>query len=284
MKFADLHLHTTHSDGTRSPREVIDLARRLGLSIVAISDHDNLGGYFEIKSHADSEGVTLIPAVELSAIFEGVDIHILAYSFDPLDERITERLASFRNTRLNRGHLIVQRLREHGYAISSERVAELAGGGSLGRPHVARALIEAGIVSSFEEAFAKLLGPGCIGYVDKERFAVDEAVTLIRACGGVTSIAHPSVYPDHRRLIPQILDMGVDAIETMHPAVPHEDRFHYEAMAAKRGLFVTAGSDDHGTAKTKETIGTIRIAETKIGEILKRLAPVSPVHTSRPSP
>src|SRR5207245_4332105 len=126
MRYADLHTHTYHSDGTRSPREVIDVARAHGLEIVAISDHDNLAAYFEIKPYAESVRVALVPAVELSCAYEGVDVHILAYAFDPLDQRVEKRLRHFREMRQMRGRRMMERLRSLGYDISTERVEQLA--------------------------------------------------------------------------------------------------------------------------------------------------------------
>ena len=271
MRYADLHLHTYHSDGTRSPKEVVDVAHAHGLDIIAISDHDNLAAYYEIKSYADQRGLTLIPAIELSCAFEGVDVHVLAYAFDALDERVDQRLRGFREGRQRRGYAIVERLRARGYDIRAERIDQLAAGGAVGRPHVARALVEAGYVSSVAEAFDKLLGTGKPGYVEKERFRVSEAITLIRSAGGVTSIAHPTLYPDHERLVPRLLDSGIDGVEVMHPDVDALNRERYTNLARFRGKMTTGGSDDHGSVKTTETLGTIRVPETMIAPILERL-------------
>jgi len=250
---------------------VIDLAHERGLDIVAISDHDNTAAYFEIKPHADAVGVTLIPAIELSCIFEGIDVHILAYAFEPGDEQIEERLRGFRASRHRLGYQIVERLRSLGYDISAERVDQLAAGGAMGRPHVARALVEAGYMSSVAEAFDKLLGTGKPGFIDKERFRIDEAVALIHGAGGLTSIAHPCHYPNSFELVPRLLDRGIDGVEVFHPDVPEEDREHYANLARFRGKMITGGSDDHGTVKTSETLGTIRVPETLIAPILERL-------------
>lgn len=271
MRFADLHTHTYHSDGTRSPREVIEAALRHGIEIVAISDHDHLAAYFEIRDWAAEVGITLVPAAELSAEHEGLDIHVLAYAVDPLDERLNERLAIFREQRLTRGYRMCEKLIAAGYPVSTSRVLELCAGGAMGRPHVARALIEAGHVTSMKEAFDKLLRPGGPGYVPKPRFAIREVVELVRAAGGVTSVAHPTLYPDHRRLIPQVLDMGVDGIEVFHPEVDPESRRFYMALAGERNLMITGGSDDHGTAKVTETLGTVKVEEKYIRPILDRL-------------
>lgn len=271
MRYADLHTHTHHSDGTRSPQEVIDVALSHGIEIVAISDHDNLAAYYEIRQYAGRHGVTLIPAIELSCAFEGVDVHLLAYAFDPVDDAIDVRLRGFRETRMRRGYAIVQKLRSLGLAISPDRVDELAGGGAVGRPHVARALVEAGYVSSVAEAFDLYLGSGKPACVEKERFSIREAVAMIRAAGGVTIVAHPTLYPDHELLVPQLLDAGVDGIEVLHPDIGDLDRERYSNLARFRGTLTTGGSDDHGSVKEHETLGTIRVPETMIRPILDRL-------------
>ena len=270
-RFADLHTHTHHSDGTRTPREVVDVAKARGIEILAISDHDNLAAYFEIKPYADAAGVTLIPAVELSCTYRGVDVHILAYAFDAHDERIEKRLHSFRETRLRRGSAMVERLRSLGFNIEEERVKQLAAGGAMGRPHVARALVEAGYVATVAEAFDRLIGSGKPAYVEKERFQIAEAVSMVRDAGGLTSVAHPSIYPNHAKVVADALDGGIDGIEIFHPDVPDADREMYRNMARFRGKMVTGGSDDHGANKEVETIGTIRVPEELIAPILERL-------------
>ena len=271
MRFADLHTHTWHSDGTRAPREVIDVARANGITIVAISDHDNLAAYFETKAYADSVGVILIPAMELSCGFAGVDVHILAYAFDALDPRIDQRLRGFREARQRRGHAIVEKLATLGIHIRKERVDELAAGGAVGRPHVARALVEAGHAPSVSDAFDLYLGTGKPAYVEKARFQIAEAVELIHSAGGVTSVAHPAIYPDHSSIVPQLLDAGVDAVEVLHPDVDEIERERYTNLARFRGKFITGGSDDHGKVKKVETLGTVKVPENWIGPILDRV-------------
>jgi predicted metal-dependent phosphoesterase TrpH len=250
---------------------VIDLAREHGITIVAISDHDNLAAYFEIKSYADSVGVTLVPAAELSCGVDGVDVHILAYAFDPFDERVATRLAGFRESRHTRGYRMVDRLRALGYDISRDRVDELAAGGAMGRPHIARALVEKGYAATVAEAFDTLIGTGKPAYVEKERFRIDEALSLIHGAGGLTSIAHPTQYPGNDALVPALLDAGVDAVEVFHPDVDADARDRFTNVARFRGKFVTGGSDDHGKVKTSETLGTVRVPETLIGPILDRV-------------
>ncbi len=250
---------------------MIDVARAAGIEIVSISDHDNLAAFFEIKPYADACGVTLIPGVELSCEHEGIDVHILAYAFDPLDERIEQRLARFRQTRQTRGRRMVERLRSLGFDVDAHRVEELAAGGSVGRPHVARALVERGYVPSVAAAFDSLIGAGKPAYVPKERFHVDEAVALFHSSGGVLSIAHPTLYPGHEEIVPVLLDAGVDGIEVLHPDVDAAARDHYSNIARFRGKMLTGGSDDHGTVKQVQTLGTVRVPEVWIAPILDRL-------------
>ena len=207
----------------------------------------------------------------MSCAYEDIDVHILAYAFDPLDQRVEQRLRHFREMRHARGRRMVERLRSLGYNISAERVEQLAAGGAVGRPHVARALVEAGRVASVNEAFDTLIGTGKPGYVEKERFRVAEAVALIRAAGGVTSIAHPTLYRNGERIVPQLLDAGVDGVEVFHPEVDEASREAYSNVARFRGKMLTGGSDDHGTVKTKETLGTIRVPEELIRPILERM-------------
>lgn len=215
--------------------------------------------------------MTLVPGVELSCAYAGVDVHILAYAFDPVDDTIEERLRHFRDARATRGRRMVDRLRSLGYDITPERVEQLAAGGSVGRPHVARALVERGFVTTVAEAFDRLIGTGKPGYVEKERFAIPEAISLIRSAGGLTSIAHPTLYPGGERIVPELLDAGIDGVEVFHPDVNEAARETYSNIARFRGKMLTGGSDDHGTVKAVETLGTIRVPETLIGPILERV-------------
>lgn len=224
-----------------------------------------------MKQYADSVGITLIPGVELSCAYEGVDVHILAYAFDALDTAVEERLRHFRETRAARGRRMVERLRSLGFDVTAERVEQLAAGGAVGRPHVARALVEKGFASTVADAFDRLIGTGKPGYVEKERFSIGEAVSLIRAAGGVTSIAHPTLYPDHESIVPKLLDAGIDGVEVFHPDVSDAARETYSNIARFRGKMLTGGSDDHGTVKAVQTLGSVRVPENLIAPILERL-------------
>jgi predicted metal-dependent phosphoesterase TrpH len=267
--YADLHLHTHHSDGVRSPAEVIRLAAEKGFSAIAISDHDNLAAFAEAEPMARAAGILLIPGVELSITWEGLDVHLLGYAFDPADADLGSTLARCRDTRGRRGELMAERLRALGHAIDLERLREICGGGAVGRPHIARCLVEIGAVGSIEEAFRLYLSPGCPGWVEKERLELDDALRLVHAAGGIASIAHPSCYPDAESLVRAMIPRGVDAIEVLHPDVPAEDAKRYAAIAAEQGIITTGGSDDHGF-EDRQTIGTVRVPLETIEPILER--------------
>ena len=164
-----------------------------------------------------------------------------------------------------------ERLRSLGYDINADRVEQLAAGGAVGRPHVARALVEGKYAASVSDAFDRLIGTGKPGYVEKERFRVADAIALVHAAGGLTSIAHPTLYPNHTSLVPLLLDGGVDGVEVFHPDVDDVSRDAYINVARFREKMTTGGSDDHGSVKEVETLGTIRVPENLIEPILERL-------------
>lgn len=266
--YADLHLHTFHSDGIRSPEEVVRLAASHGLSVISISDHDNVAAFAEAEPIARAAGITLIPGVELSITFSDVDVHLLAYAFDPENRPLAEKLRLCRDTRERRGEMMVEKLRRHGIPVEIERVREICGEGSSGRPHVAHALVEIGAVASVEEAFQRYLSPGGLAWVEKERITLEEAGRLIHDAGGFTSIAHPTLYPESEAIVLAIVAEGVDGIEIHHPDVDPASRERLRAVAAEHGLLTTGGSDDHGFGD-RETIGTVGVPLDEIAPIVE---------------
>ncbi|MFN2238018.1 MAG: PHP domain-containing protein [Thermoanaerobaculia bacterium] len=267
--FADLHLHTTHSDGIRSTEELVRLAASLGLSTIAISDHDNIAAFAEAEPIARELGLTLIPAVELSITWNGADIHVLAYSFDPNDPAMRSKLERCRRTRSSRGEMMVERLRDLGIPIEIDRVREICGEGALGRPHIARCLVEIGATASIEEAFDRYLSEGKPAWVEKERLDLEEAISLVHAAGGLTSLAHPTLYADSERLLRTIIPLGLDGIEVHHPDVDVGSRDRYLAIVREKGLIATGGSDDHGF-EGADTIGTVMVPVETIRPISDR--------------
>jgi predicted metal-dependent phosphoesterase TrpH len=247
---ADLHAHSSVSDGTEPPAVVIRRAAEAGLDVIALTDHDTIGGQRE-AADALPAGLTLVPGAEISCRMEGHSVHMLAYLFDPENDELAGELAEIRESRLHRARAMVDKLAALGVPVTWEQVSEIAGGGVVGRPHIARAMIEIGVVSSLDEAFtAKWIGPGGPAHV--ARYALDpvKAIGLVRAAGGVTVLAHPRgaergwQIPD--QVITDLAAAGLTGIEINHPQQDHRERQLLGELAHSLGLAPSGGSDDHG--------------------------------------
>lgn len=244
MLRADLHLHTTASDGQLRPAALVELARKHHLNTIAITDHDTTDGISEAQAAANGSPVVL-PGIELSAEENNVDVHMLGYYVQPENSAFQSALAQFRHDRLDRGEAMVARLETLGKPIRWERVLELADGGSVGRPHVARALVEAGHVESVNAAFDLYLHHGGPAYVSRKRMSPEEAVALIHAAGGVAVMAHPGLVPDYLPMLERLVAAGLDGIEFNHPRNPATVRENIRAVALRHALILTGGSDFH---------------------------------------
>jgi 3',5'-nucleoside bisphosphate phosphatase len=260
---ADLHSHSTASDGTCPPAEVMRRARAAGLDVIALTDHDTVAGHEEAR-RALPRGLTLLPGMELSCRLEGHSVHLLGYLFDPAHDELAAELARIRESREQRGRAMVARLAELGAPVTWEQVSALAGNGVVGRPHIARAMVAAGVIASPEQAF----GPDWIGAGGRAhvtRYALDpaRAVALIRDAGGVSVLAHPRVaergwtVPDGR--IADLAAAGLSGIEVRHPDHDPAQRAELQALADRLGLVASGGSDDHGEL-TGYRIGSDTIA------------------------
>lgn len=267
---ADLHLHTFHSDGLRSPEAVVRLAAKHKLGVIAISDHDNLAAIPEAQPIADELRIVLIPAIELSTSFDGQDVHLLAYGVDVANAELQAKLEEFRARRLRRGDVMVEQLIAHGIEISRERVEELRGDAALGRPHIGRALIEAGFVKTMDEAFDHYLSPGRPGYIETPRIALVDAIALTHRAGGIASLAHPVLNRGDVETARAAIDMGLDAIEVYHPRLELADRHRYLDLVRERKILVTGGSDDHGI-EGRESMGSCRLDEPHVTRLLERM-------------
>lgn len=246
-KQADLHTHTKASDGTCDPAENVRLAKEAGLIAVAITDHDTVGGVAAAMEAAAGSGVEVIPGVEVSSVGRGQDIHVLGYFVPYEDAAFQEKLVGLRETRHQRNQLLIARLQELGIPITLENVYRRKQGTdkNIGRPHIAEELIELGVVSSIDEAFAKYLGKGGAAYVNPPRIAPQEAITLIKEAGGAAVLAHPGLYDDDE-LVQELIVFGLDGIEVNHPDNDAGQRERYTAWANEHGLVMTGGSDFHG--------------------------------------
>lgn len=244
---ADLHAHTTASDGMYAPAEVVRRAKLAGLTAIAITDHDTVAGVEEAVEAGEQAGIMVVPGAEISTVTAGSDIHVLAYYTDNSDSQWLERLAWIGSARERRNEAIVHKLQELGIEISMADVLEAAPGkeGSIGRPHIAGALIRKGIVSDMNEAFAKYLGAGAKAYVQVQSITTADALRWIREAGGVSVIAHPGLY-ERDELLEQWVRDGVRGIEAYHSDHTPEAAERYRAFAEQHGLLITGGSDFHG--------------------------------------
>ncbi len=246
----DLHAHSSASDGTDAPALVMRHARAAGLDVVALTDHDTVAGHAEAVE-ALPAGLTLVPGAELSCVWEGISLHLLAYLFDPVDETLAAELALLKDDRDRRAREMVARLNALGVEIAYDRVLALAGGGAVGRPHVARAMIEAGVVPDVPSAFTdEWIGSEGRAYVDKYALDPCRAVGLVDAAGGVAVFAHPGASKRGRTLPPEAVEAlaaaGLAGLEVDHPDHDPETRERLRAQARALGLLTTGSSDDHG--------------------------------------
>jgi len=244
-KLADLHIHSTYSDGTLTPEEIVDLAQKAGLAAISITDHDNVSGVAVARKAAEGGALEIVSGVELSAIEDGTDVHMLGYFIDTDSPSLAGHLNTFRNARRMRAEKIVAKLKKMGLELDMDAVLEKAGGAAIGRPHIAEALVDEGLVMSYEEVFRKYIGYGGPAYEAKYVISPAKAVDLIHAAGGAAVIAHPGVHLQEST-VEKILECGVDGIETRHPKHTPEAAARLGALAAKLGLVETGGSDYHG--------------------------------------
>lgn len=246
---ADLHTHSTASDGTGSPADNVRLAREKGLAAVALTDHDTTAGLEEALEEGERLGIRVVPGVELSTMQDGVEIHVLGYFVDWPDGRWQKRLRSQRDARMRRSRMIVERLAELGMPVTWEEVERAASGrasgGAIGRPHIAAAMVGRGYVSSVAEAFERFLGSTGAAYVRVPRPTPLEVVGWIHEAGGAAVIAHPGLY-GRDELVEALLEAGADGIEAYHSDHGPDDEARYAAMAARFGVIATGGSDYHG--------------------------------------
>jgi predicted metal-dependent phosphoesterase TrpH len=212
---ADLHIHTTASDGILTPEETVHEAVRAGMTAIAITDHDTLGGIAEAVEAGRHAGLTVVPGVEINTDFGQSEVHMLGYFIDTESGPLKEELEKLRGYRADRAQAMVEKLRENGVMITFDMVKEIAGSGSIGRPHVARAIVQAGYCGGLNGAFGKYLVRGAPGYVPRSKLSPFKAIEIIRASGGVAAMAHPGS-SKHDELIPQFAEAGMQGLEVYH--------------------------------------------------------------------
>ena len=255
--FVDLHMHSTASDGSRAPADVVREAKRVGLAAVALTDHDTLDGLVEATAMGVELGVRVVPGVELSAVEGDVETHILGLHLADTRE-VESRLVELREMRRNRAIRIVERLNDLGVRIDFSSVLEQAAGGAIGRPHVARAMIAEGWAVDFRDAFERYLGNGKPAYVMKERLAVADAISLIHRAGGIAVLAHPAQGGTRER-VEAFVREGIDGVEVRHPSHSSEDIARLSALVEHFSLVPSGGSDWHGASDGPRTLGMMRV-------------------------
>ena len=262
--FVELHCHSTASDGTLAPTQVVELAKRVGLTALALTDHDTVAGVGEAASAASSLGIDFLPGIEISADYPAPGtLHILGYGVDPQNpnlQSLTETLIAGRD---NRNPRIIAKLNELGVAVTMKEWEDEARGGVLGRPHLAAILHRKGYVSSIKQAFDKYIGQGAPAYADKERLTPRQAIERIRESGGVPVLAHPAQLrtgndAELERVVKDLVDLGLLGLEVMHSDHDATLVEKYTHLADRFGLLKTGGSDFHGSNKKDIELGLAR--------------------------
>ncbi|MFH0179044.1 PHP domain-containing protein [Streptomyces cacaoi] len=276
----DLHCHSTASDGTDTPAELVRNAGAAGLDVVALTDHDTTRGYAEAVA-ALPRGLTLVTGAELSCRIDGISMHMLAYLFDPEEPALLAERELVRDDRVPRARSMVARLNELGVPVTWEQVARIAGEGSVGRPHVATALVELGVVPTVNDAFTgHWLADGGRAHVEKHETDPFEAIRLVKGAGGVTVFAHPGAGKRGRTVpesvIAELAAAGLDGIEVDHMDHDADTRARLRGLAADLGLLVTGSSDYHGSRKTC-VLGEYTTDPEVYGEITRRATGAFPV-------
>lgn len=268
----DLHVHTTASDGRLTSQEVIEEAVSLRLEGLAITDHDAVLGLEPAQRYIAENQVPLdfIPGIEINTDVDRYDVHVLGYFIDYHNDQLIHRLLELREARRKRTLKMVKKLNDLGLKIQAERVSELARGGTIGRPHIARALVEKNYVVSIQEAFDKLISRGKPGYVPRYKFLPEEAIRLIKGAGGVPVLAHPGLIGNDQ-LLEQLLPLGFEGIEVYYPEHSKAEIKKYHRLAQENSLLVTGGSDYHGTPGVyHEQLGSAQATKEQVDLLRQR--------------
>lgn len=266
----DLHAHTTASDGTLTPAGLVRHAVARGLRALAITDHDSVEGVAQALATAEDlrTDLIVIPGVELSAVHDGRDVHVLGYFVAHTDPALRAHLSDLRDARLRRARAIVQALSAAGYTVTLDDVVALSDGGAVGRSHVARALVHHGHASDISDAFHRLLGRGRPFYVPKDVRTPSEVLEVVREAGGIPVLAHPGV-TGVDDLIPALVAQGLAGLEAYHPEHDDVQREHYRSRATDLGLLVTGGTDYHGATAPNPDLGTVEMPPDVLTGLLR---------------
>ena len=270
MSFADLHLHTNFSDGTYSPEELAERASQMGLAAVALTDHDTVEGCARMSVACRRAGLEFIPSTELTAEFNGNELHLLGYFVDTQNRRLLNEMARFQQVRQDRIREMVARLNRLNVPLRADAVFAIANCRSPGRPHVGRALVLGGFCASLDEAFERFLKKNRPAWVPKFKISALEAIGLIHEAGGLAVMAHPGLNRTDE-VIPELVAFGLDGLECFHTKHSASTSAHYSRMAQEFNLAITGGSDCHGLSKGKPLIGIVKIPYEYVRQLRARL-------------
>jgi predicted metal-dependent phosphoesterase TrpH len=269
-EFIDLHTHSTASDGARLPADVARAAKAVGLAAFALTDHDTVAGLPEARAAAQEIGLRLINGIELSAVEGDAETHMLGLHLTDLSV-IEHKLLELREMRMTRAKRIVERLNALNIPVTFEAVLAEAAGGAVGRPHVARALVNGGWATDLREAFDKLLGNGRSAYVPKDRLAIADAIELIHRAGGIAVLAHPGGLGTRER-VQTMVAAGLDGLEVLHPSHSWDDSQRLDALATELDLVRSGGSDWHGAPDGARSLGMMRVPSQWLSDQRERVA------------
>lgn len=254
MSQVDLHIHSTASDGRFSPAEIVSKSAEAGLTVIALADHDTVDGIAPaLEAARASPGLRVIPGVEISTDVPTGEVHILGYFIDHTRLELLSALARMRDSRIQRARGMLGKLKTLGVIIDWNRVREIAGGGSIGRPHIAQVMLEEGYITSIKEAFVRYISWGGPAYVAREKLSPADAVILIRQSGGLPVLAHPLTINDSEAMVGELKAAGLAGIEAYYANYTAPEIRRLTALANRQNLVITGGSDYHGIDATDET-------------------------------
>lgn len=260
MKRIDLHSHTTASDGSFTPEELVCLAKQQGVTTLAVTDHDTIAGLPQALAEGERAGVEIIPGIEISCLYGMAELHILGYFISPDDPHLAPALIQYQASREERNPRIVQRLQDLGCDVTYAEIKAAAGSATVGRPHIAQALVRKGYVASIAEAFDRYLADGAPAYIPRLLPSPAEAIGLIRKTGGIPVLAHPAYTSRLKEPFEQVCatlkGFGLLGIEALYSSHSRQQTDRYRSISQNQGLLVTGGSDFHGETKPNLMVGT----------------------------
>lgn len=280
----DLHIHSTYSDGTCTPEEIVALAKENSLTAIALTDHDSVGGIAITRTLCEENNIHFIPGIELSADDNGKEIHILGYFIDEKDQTFLSYLEQYIDSRLHRNEQMIDALKEYGFNITLQDVLFMFPDRVITRAHIARYLYNTGQIKSMDEAFAKYIGDGACCYVQRTKVSAVDAIKLIHDAGGIAVLAHPTLYnlsrKDTEALVRRLSEHHLDGIEAVYTTYHNDQEAEMKRLAQTYHLVITGGSDFHGTNKPYIHLGTGRgnlyIHDSIYEKLLTYMSSISP--------